>query len=258
MNAIPITDFLIVLMIFMRISAALIASPIYGNQAVPVMAKLFLSLVIAYIVFLTIDKDSITISISGWSLFVNSIKEIITGLIIGYMMNMVFYGVSFAGTLIGFDLGLSMAQVFNPLEQENNNVVGEILYYGAMLVFFLINGHHYVISAMSYSFSVVPIGYYSITTPAFDLVIKYAGAVFVIAVKIASPIMVAFFLVHIAEGILARVIPQMQVFFVTQPVKIGLGLAVLAFIAPLYIYLIKNLLQDYENKLFILVQAMGK
>jgi flagellar biosynthetic protein FliR len=76
-------------------------------------------------------------------------------------------------------------------------------------------------------------------------------------VKIAAPIMVSFFLIHIGEGIIARVIPQMQVFFVTQPLKIGLGFALLAGITPIYVYVIKNLLQDYENSLFNLIKAMG-
>ena len=89
------------------------------------------------------------------------------------------------------------------------------------------------------------------------MIIVYAASVFVIAVKIASPIMVSFFLIHIAEGIIARIIPQMQVFFVTQPLKIGIGLLMLAAITPLYLYVIKNLLQDYESKLYNLIQAMA-
>ena len=126
-----------------------------------------------------------------------------------------------------------------------------------MLVFFLINGHHYIISSLKYSFSVVPIGKFSITEPVYNLLILYASSIFVIAVKIASPIMVSFFLVHIGEGILARLIPQMQVFFVTQPIKIGLGLVLLAAAVPTYIYVIRNLLQEYEGRLSSIIQAMG-
>ena len=69
--------------------------------------------------------------------------------------------------------------------------------------------------------------------------------------------MVSFFLVHIGEGILARLIPQMQVFFVTQPIKIGLGLVLLAAAVPTYVYVIRNLLQDYEGRLSSIIQAMG-
>jgi flagellar biosynthetic protein FliR len=85
---------------------------------------------------------------------------------------------------------------------------------------------------------------------------KYAVSVFVIAIKIAAPVLVSFFLIHIAEGIVARVIPQMQVFFVTQPLKIGLGFAMLAMVIPTYVYVIKSLLRSYEESLYQLIKAM--
>lgn len=252
-----IIDFIIVFLIFVRISSAIIASPVLGSKTVPTLPKIFLSLVIAYIIYLTIDRTAFTSIPTGWMLIVLSIKEAITGLIIGFMLQFVFWGVSYAGTLIGFDMGLTMAEVFNPSSEESGNIVGEFLYYGALMVFFLINGHHYIISSLKYSFSVVPIGKFTINKPVYDLIVLYSASVFIIAVKIASPIIVSFFLVHIGEGIVARIIPQMQVFFVTQPIKIGLGLIILGSITPLYIYVIKNLLQDYESKLYNLIAAMG-
>ncbi len=252
-----ITDFIIVFLIFIRVSTALVASPVLGSKTVPTLPKIFLSLVIAYIIYLTIDRNILSGTPTGWMLVILSVKEAITGLIIGFMMQFVFWGVSYAGTLIGFDMGLTMAEVFNPSSEESGNVVGEFLYYGALMVFFLINGHHYIISSIKHSFSVIPIGKFTINKPVYDLIIIYSASVFVIAVKIASPIMVSFFLVHIGEGIVARIIPQMQVFFVTQPLKIGIGLLLLGSITPLYIYVIKNLMQDYENKLYNIIAAMG-
>lgn len=252
-----IIDFIIVFLIFVRVSTALIASPVFGSRTIPTLPKIFLSLIIAYIVYLTIDRSVLTNVPTGWMLVILSIKEAITGLVMGFMMQFVFWGVSYAGTLIGFDMGLTMAEVFNPSSEESGNVIGEFLYYGALMVFFLINGHHYIISSIKHSFSVIPLGKFTINKPVYDLIVIYAASVFVIAVKIASPIMVSFFLVHIGEGIIARIIPQMQVFFVTQPLKIGVGLLLLSSITPLYIYVIKNLMQDYENKLYNLIAAMG-
>ncbi|MBK7229973.1 MAG: flagellar biosynthetic protein FliR [Ignavibacteriales bacterium] len=252
-----IIDFILVFLIFIRVSTALISSPVFGSKTIPTLPKVFLSLIIAYIVYLTIDRNVLTNVPTGWMLVILSIKEAITGLIMGFMMQFVFWGVSYAGTLVGFDMGLTMAEVFNPSSEESGNVIGEFLYYGALMVFFLINGHHYIISSVKYSFSVIPIGKFTITKPVYDLIIVYSASVFIIAVKIASPIMVSFFLVHIGEGIISRIIPQMQVFFVTQPLKIGIGILLLGSITPLYIYVIKNLMQDYENKLYNLIAAMG-
>jgi flagellar biosynthesis protein FliR len=125
------------------------------------------------------------------------------------------------------------------------------------MIFLLINGHHYLIRALYTSFSIVPIGKYVVNKPVFDILMKYAASVFIIAFKIAAPIVVSYFLINIAEGIIAKVIPQMQVFFVTQPLKLGLGFAMLAMVVPTYVYVIKGLLRNYEESLFQLIKAMS-
>ncbi|MEW6653176.1 MAG: flagellar biosynthetic protein FliR, partial [Bacteroidota bacterium] len=115
----------------------------------------------------------------------------------------------------------------------------------------------FLISATVASFNIVPLAKYSITEPLIGLIIKYSFATFIIALKIAAPIMVSFFLIHIAEGIIARVIPQIQIMFITQPLKIGLGFLFLSILVPLYIYVIKNLLQAYEDQLSQMLNAMS-
>ncbi len=255
---IPITEFVLVFLIFLRIFAAFVAGPVIGNKAVPALTKIFLSLVIAYICFLTIDKTHIEVQFSLAWLFSNSVKEIITGLIMGYMLNFVFFGIQYAGSLMSFSMELSMAESLNPVDGTSSDLIGQIYYFAGILLLFLINGHYYVISGLVYSFSIIRIGKFTVTGPVYDLMIRYAGAVFVIAVKIASPILVSFFLVYLAEGILSRVVPQMQVFFVTQPLIMGLGIFLLFALTPIYIYVIKGLLHGYEDNLASIIKAMGQ
>ncbi len=252
-----VTDFVLVLLIFIRILSAFLSAPIFGHASIPSQVKVFLSFVIAYIIFSITSPANIAVDFNVWWLFFMAIKEMVVGLIIGFSINLVFYGFNFAGTFIGFDMGLAMAQVMNPIEETDGNVIGEIIYFLALMIFFIINGHQYVIRALAFSFQVVPLGEFQLNESLFNLIVNYSGMVFVIAVKIAAPILVSFFLIHIAEGILARMIPQMQVFFVTQPLKIGIGLVLLATLVPVYFYVIKNLLQDFENKLYTLVRTMG-
>lgn len=255
---IPVGEFVIAILIFLRIISAFTSAPVYGDQSVPVLTRIFLSMLITYIIFLTIDKSAIVVETNITWLVTNGVKEIITGLIIGFMLNFVFHGVSYAGELIGFDMELSMAASLNPFDATSSNDIGQVLFFGTVLIFFLINGHHYVISGLVYSFSVVHIGKFSITETTFQLLIKYAGTVFVIAVKIASPILVSYFLIYLAEGIMTKVIPQMQVFFVSQPLIVGLGYVLMAGLIPVYVYVIKYLLKGYETNLATLIKAMGQ
>jgi flagellar biosynthetic protein FliR len=254
---INIADFILLLLVFLRISSAIIVAPFLGSRGIPVTIKLFLSLVISYIIYLTLDKNLFPPIEANWILFVFAVKEIIAGLIMGFMLQFVFFAVNYAGTLIGFDMMLNMAEVFNPNEDVQSNIIGEMLYYGALMIFILINGHHYLIQSLNYSYKVIPVGSFTISESLHLYLVKLTASVFVLAVKIASPILVSFFLVHIAEGIIARMIPQMQVFFVTQPLKLGLGIFLILLTLPLYIYMIKNLLVEYEKRLYILISTMG-
>jgi flagellar biosynthetic protein FliR len=252
-----VTDFVLILLIFIRIISAISATPIYSHVSIPAQVKVFLSFVIAFIIFSISSPANIAVEFNVWWIFSMAIKEIVVGLIIGFTLNLVFYGFNFAGTFIGFDMGLAMAQVMNPVEETNGNVIGQVIYFLALMIFFILDGHQYVLRALAFSFKVIPIGKLSYNESLFNLLITYSASVFIIAVKIAAPILVSFFLIHIAEGILARMIPQMQVFFVTQPLKIGIGFVLLASILPVYFYVIKNLLEEFENKLYTLVRAMA-
>ena len=257
MSTILITDFVLVLLIAIRVYSAFAASPIYGHSAIPELVKIFLAIVLSYIIFLTIDKTNIHIDLNLVNLIVLGAREVITGMVMGFMLNFVFWGISFSGTLIGFDMGLMMAEAFNPMEEISENVIGQFINFAAIIVFFLINGHHYLIQGLVYSFTVVPIGKFTINGPVYELLIKYSFSVFVIAIKIAAPILVSFFLIQIAEGILARVMPQIQIVFVTQPLKIGLGFLLLVLSAPIYLYVIKILLKQSEEGLYTIIKAMG-
>ena len=232
------------------------AAPVFSNRALPFLVKLLLSVFIAYLVFLTLDTSGVTVQFSIWFLVLFAIREIFAGMIMGFFVNIIFHGIQFAGTFIAFDMGLMMANVMNPLEETNNSVLGEFIYTSAIILMFLINGHHYIIEGIYYSFKVIPLGKLVMNREMYELLVQYSASVFVLAVKISSPILVSFFLIHLAEGVVARVIPQMQVFFVTQPMKIGIGFVLLAASTPILFLVIKNLLEAHEKNLLILIKAM--
>lgn len=257
MTNILVTDFVIVFLIFVRIISMMVAAPVFGQTSIPTLVKISLSVIISYITFLTLDKSSIVVDLNLVSLAVSALREAITGAAMGFMLNFVFQGVTYAGSIIGFEMGLMFSEVLNPFDDSSSNILGEFIFFGAIMVFFLINGHHYIITGVVASFHVVPIGKYTVTESSVQLLVKYAFSVFTIAVKIASPVIVSFFLIHLAESIVSKVIPNIQVFFVSQPLKIGFGLFLLGVLMPMYIFVLKGLLQNYENELYELIKAMG-
>ena len=244
-------------MVFIRVFSAMSAGPIFGHQSIPNNIKLFLGIIISYIISLSLYDMNIVIPTDLWGMVIYAVKEVLAGSILGFSLHFIFWAINFAGSIMGFEMGLAMAQMFDPISDTTSNVIGNFLSFIAYLLFFLINGHHYIIQSLSYSFHVLQIGDFTMTSGLSDTIIKYSASVFVLAVKISAPILISFFLVNIAEGIMARAIPQMQVFFVSQPLKLGLGFLILAAIVPIYVFIMRNLLENYENTLLSIIKSMA-
>ncbi len=152
MTDILIADFVTGLLVFMRVTAMIVVAPVFNQSNFPTLPKLALGLIITYILFFTLGDYRFDYNQGLLMLAITGIKEIITGILIGFTFNFVFYGISFAGLLVGFDMGLAIAQLFDPMTESTANVIGEVIMIFATLVFLLINGHHFIISSLAYSF----------------------------------------------------------------------------------------------------------
>lgn len=256
MTNILVTDFITVFFIFLRASGLFFTAPFFSENVIPVLAKIFISMIVAYIVFFFVKPFEFNYDQGLLMLALIGIKEILIGMIIGFSLNFIFYGINFAGSLIGFDLGLSMAAVFDPNSEIESNIIGRILFFASLLIFILINGHHYIVRAVSLSYQLIPIGELKFTDSLLTLMIKLSAGVFAIAIKIAAPILVSFFLLYIGMGIMSRMIPQMQIFFVVQPLQIGLGIFLLVVFLPVLFFVIKGLLGSLEESILNLIRAM--
>lgn len=258
MNDILIPEFVKGIMIFLRITGILASAPFFNIKSIPNPAKMYFALAITYMVFFFTPDVDPSIYSNLIMLGLVGVKEVITGLVMGFAMNFIFYGISFAGLILGYEMGLMIAQMFDPTTQTTNNIIGQTLLMVGLLIFVIINGPHFIVRALSYSYEIIPIGFYTINENMFNLLIAYSAGIFLLAIKIASPIVVSFFLLDLGAGIIARVIPQMNVFFVLQPLKIALGMALILAVLPIYVYVIKNILLSYENQILKLLQAMSQ
>jgi len=243
------------LLLFLRCTAMIALAPILGHVSIPVQVKASLGVFMAFVLYPVLAAQHPQIDLHLGGLAVLAVQEVLTGLLIGFAMGLVFAGARAAGELIGFDLGLSLATAFDP-DSGSNNIVGEFLYLVMLLVFLLINGHHFVLQAMVLSYTAIPLSGFAINGAVAEGLVALGGVVFMVAVKCAAPVIVASFLVNLALAILSRVAPQVNVFMISFPVKIGIGLIVLMTAAPLLVYAFKNLLAGFEEEVLHLIQVM--
>ncbi len=256
-----ISQFAVLFLIFVRVMTMIGFAPLLSHPSIPNTTKIGLAILLSYILFTAHGASPFTdvsASLTLGSLVIYIMKEVIVGIAIGYAITIVLGGVQFAGYLIATDMGLSMANIFNPELNEQVAVIAQLMNIIAMLLFLIMDGHLFLIEALKSSFDIIPLTSADIlwSTPFIRTVVHLTGAIFVIAVKIAAPVMAATFLATIGLGILSRIVPQMQVFVFSMGLKVGVGLLMLAGTVPMYVFMIKKILQQFEGETYTLLQLM--
>ncbi len=252
-----VNNFVGFLLVFVRVLALFVAAPILGDRSIPMLLRVLFSLFLALILVM-ITKVNIAIGdVNLWFIVMAALKEMVTGLMIGFFMHLIFWGISFAGSIMGFNLGLSLAELISPIEDISGDVISFSIYLFGMLIFLLLDGPEFLVRSLYYSFKVIPLSGINLTKEVETSLLRRSAEVFVIAVKIASPIMVTFFLLDISEGIMSKIIPQMQVFFVLYPLRLGVGILMVSVSIVFFFFVIKNLLVIHEENLLNLIKAMS-
>ncbi len=247
-----VAQFQVFFLTFTRILAAIIHVPVLGGRSIPNQIKLVLGLILA--IFLTPLQAS-TLSGDGLSVpsFAAAIaKEIIIGTIAGYAAVLAFGALQITGSLMGLGSGFTAGQILNPALEESGTSLDQIFLMTAFLLFFVLNGHHSFLLGLQRTFEVVPINT-EIPQLAQESIIRLTGNLIATGIQMALPILGALLLADLALGLLARVAPQIQVFFLGIPLKIALGLGALAIAIPALAPNIRALFQSIAPQMLLLL-----
>jgi flagellar biosynthetic protein FliR len=170
------------------------------------------------------------------------------GLFLGFVSRLMFEAFQFAGTLVSTQMGLGMSQIVDPESGQQASPIGNIYTLVAIVIFLNLNGHHMLISALYKSFELAPL--YSanvLENAARSSTARMFNDIFVIGVKLAAPSMVTLFLIEVSTGILARIVPQMNIFFVALPLRLGVGLFIVIATLPIFYVFFRTLLSDWQR-----------
>lgn len=254
---IPLPQLQILFLIFLRVSAIVMTVPFFGSKNVPFLFKAGLAVSISILLFQVVKPSYSPFQPGMVPFVIGAVGEVMIGIIIGLAVNLVFAGIKLAGQLAGFQMSFAIANVVDPVTGQQISVIGETYHFFAMVVFLTINGHHALISSIAESFRFVPIFGVNISGALADRFLALAGNMFVIAVKVGAPVIVALLLTTVALGLVARTVPQMNVFFVAMPLKILAGLLFLGFSFSYFFTFLKQITIDLERDLMMLLKAMG-
>ncbi len=234
-------------LVFARIMAFFVAAPTFSMRSIPVQVKISLGLVLTVMVFGTLTDPTVNTSSSllGFSLMV--LQETILGLAIGYLANLSFLALNMGGQFIDFQMGLSIGAIYDPTMGTQSTLFGSLYNWMAMLLLFAIDGHHLIIYAIVQSFTELPAGVLNMSNFVMtDIVVMFTSSIKT-AFQISMPILVVLLLTDIIMGIIARTVPQLQVFVLAVPVKIVLGIMFIIVMADMTFSMAAPIIQGMPN-----------
>ncbi len=242
------------LLIFVRFIGFAIRAPVwssYFNKKI---------LIVSGAVWACIIYPSMTvpdISFEPFTYILMIIYQLFTGIIMGYTAYIIVSAAQFAGQMLDIQMGLSVAASYDPISGSSINMIMRLKFYLALTLFLIFNGHHKLVEIIFNSFKVIPITGFNYNGDVMHQLIVMTSQIFYLGVQLASPAMAALFTTQIGLGMLARVAPQMNVFMLSFPLNIAIGITVLVAALPLIINSLQKLFELNNDYVIQIIKAMS-
>jgi flagellar biosynthetic protein FliR len=240
---------------FGRITGLFFTAPVFQNRSIPPTVRIFFALIFALLLAPFVKFDRELLQLNMWVAGFLMLQEFLVGLIIGFVANMTFYALHIAGHFIDVAMGFSMINVLDPNSGQDIPLMGQFSNILAVLIFLAINGHHTVIIALIKSFDLIKPGFLLVKKEAVGLFIQAFSQMFLLGFQISIPVLGTIFLTDIALGIIAKLIPQINVFVVGFGIKIVVGILILVLFIPVYVILLENTFA-YSGDTFRMMRLM--
>ncbi len=245
------------LLIFVRVTSFFVMMPLFSYRTIPTALKLGMGFFLSWLMIYAIQAP--VFEING-VYFLLIIKEAIVGLLIGFVAYFILSAIQIAGGMIDFQMGFTIASVIDPQNGTQSPLMGQYLYTFALLLLLSINGHYLLIDGIYNSYRFIPIDQPWLAFGKGNVVeyfVRSFSSMFLVAFQMALPIVGSLFLVDVALGIVARTVPQLNIFVVGLPIKIVVGFIVIIIVMSVIMVLVSNLLESALYTMRDLMQLLG-
>jgi flagellar biosynthesis protein FliR len=245
------------ILVLVRVGAVIMMSPLFGDASVPATVKWGLSILITLLLFPLVRAGIPPMKdLALLPMILGIAGELMIGVIIGFAARFIFAGIQLAGDLLGFQMGFSVASVIDPTSSTQVSVIAEFQYLLSLLLFLAVNGHHVFISGIADSYQAVPPLSFHFSNSLLQAMVGLSKDVFVIAIKISAPVTAVLLFTNVAMGLLARTVPQMNVFMVSFPLQIAVGLLFIGLMAPVFVKVSQYLFLSLPRQTEMLMRLM--
>ncbi len=253
-------------LLFARFVAFVNIVPFFGGQAVPTQVKVATATALVIITYpsvvaeIPMDGSPLGFGPVGFVFLVA--KEVFVGFTLGFVASVIFQAVLVAGRLIDFQRGSTMGELLAPQVQQQVSQLGQFKIQLAIVVFLTIGAHRFFISALIRSFEFIPATKFPQIeagwTPAAEFIAVITASIFTIGMQLAVPALLALLLTDLFFGLINRVAPQANVFFLSLPVKMAMGIFVVALSVQIIVSQYINYFDDFYEAFEFMIQFFAK
>ncbi len=238
-------------LVMCRVGGLFVLGPIFSGKMIPTQAKVIIAGAISFALEpLVVANTTIPTGIDVVPLI---LKELIVGLAFALALGVVAAGIQAAASIMDTMVGFSFAQLVDPLTQGQTAIIGQLYSLFTVIVFLLIGGDHLMIEGLAASYRLIPVGQIPSAAQLGGAAAQDLTQMFVIAIEVAAPVIIALALVDIALALVARSVPQMNVFIVGIPAKIMVGLGAIAASLP---FLTGHLEDQLQTAVYTALQSL--
>ncbi|MCL9636382.1 flagellar type III secretion system protein FliR [Bacillus zanthoxyli] len=245
------------LLVLVRVTSFFVTVPLFSYKTIPTVHKVGLSAALSVVIATTIDLPVVSLD-AQFLLLV--LKECAVGVFIGLTAYLFIMAIQIAGGLIDFQIGFAIANVIDPQTGAQSPILGQYLYVFALLFLLSTNGHHLLIDGIYNSYLIIPLDkvVFPVGSQAFAThVMTVFTTMFLIAVQMSLPLVGSLFLVDIALGVVARTVPQLNIFVVGFPVKIIVAFILLIVVMGSMFYMMQIIFEQLIEAMRTMIRVLG-
>lgn len=246
------------LLVFVRIATFMVSAPLFSGRQIPAIYKVGFSVFLSILCTGIIKEPAGSVSMGMMVLLI--LKEFLVGIVLGLTASILIYAVQLAGSLIDVQIGFSMASLFDPTFGNTTQLTGSLQNILAILVLLSTNGHHLLIQGILASFDWISV---NASVPSWmdgrisTFLLECLSQMFLIGFMMAAPIVGTLFVVDVGIGIIARTVPQMNIFAIAPPLKIMIHFLIYIAILPGFFYLLRILFDNMFESMDSILKIMG-
>lgn len=248
-------NWLVYLLIWARLMGIVFLFPFFSYRGIPFTLRLWLSLVIALLIFLSLEPSVEFAFREPLEMVLVLGREVLTGLALGYLVLLMFSVFLNAGQMVDLKSGLMLSGVFEPQFGSQVTFMGQFYYLLGLVFFLTLNGHHYFLVALADSYRIIPLDTPFMAGARPGGIVRLFADMFYLAFQLVAPIVIILMVLDIALGLVAKTVPQVHVFILGLPLKIALSLLLLAMLVPVFGVVWEGYVEEFIQSLMLYMQG---